>query len=63
MRGARGQIWKLCMLSTNNFFFLLGLHAFVIVSRDVLKFILDELRQGLLSILEKGLQQWQRGGA
>ena len=45
------------------FFFLLGLHAFVIVSRDVLKFILDELRQGLLSILEKGLQQWQRGGA
>ena len=63
MRGARGQIWKLCMLSKNNFFFLLGLHAFVIVSRDVLKFILDELRQGLLSILEKGLQQWQRGGA
>ena len=51
------------MLSKNNFFFLLGLHAFVIVSRDVLKFILDELRQGLLSILEKGLQQWQRGGA
>ena len=64
MRGARGQIWKLCMLSKNNFFLAwLGLHAFVIVSRDVLKFILDELRQGLLSILEKGLQQWQRGGA
>ena len=52
------------MLSKNNFFLAwLGLHAFVIVSRDVLKFILDELRQGLLSILEKGLQQWQRGGA
>ena len=53
------------MLSKNNFFFFCwpGLHAFVIVSRDVLKFILDELRQGLLSILEKGLQQRQRGGA
>ena len=47
------------MLSKNNFCFFCwpGLHAFVIVSRDVLKFILDELRQGLLSILEKGLQQ------
>ena len=45
------------------FFCWPGLHAFVIVSRDVLKFILDELRQGLLSILEKGLQQRQRGGA